>query len=128
MTTNKTTLLVIDDDEHLFRAIRALALAELGPDFVVLHASSGQAALSMMETEDIALCFLDFRMPDMDGLAVLEVLREQYAYIPIIFISGFWFTVFKYIVITLFGDVPDGPILEKRPFFSLFSMQFILLE
>ena len=69
------TLLIIDDDDA-FREGLAETLIDLGHQ--VVQAASGEQAL---ENLDSGLApdavFLDFRLPGMDGIAVLEAMRRQ---------------------------------------------------
>jgi len=69
------TILVIDDDDA-FRDGLAQTLSDLGHR--VLEASSAQAALRMLREAPAPECiFLDFRLPDLDGLALLAQLRDE---------------------------------------------------
>jgi DNA-binding NtrC family response regulator len=68
-------ILVVDDDAD-FREGLAETLGDLGHS--VLEAHSGEQALEMLEAGTPVDCvFLDFRLPGMDGLAVLAALRAH---------------------------------------------------
>ena len=62
---------LIVDDEPLARQAVRLALDRDREVRVVAECSSGRAALEVIEREDIALLFLDIRMPGLDGLEAL---------------------------------------------------------
>ena len=68
------TLLIVDDDDA-FREGLAETLADLGHQ--VVQAASGREALEQLSGAAPGAIFLDFRLPDMDGLAVLEAMRRQ---------------------------------------------------
>jgi DNA-binding NtrC family response regulator len=66
------TILVIDD-ESLIRRTISRRLASSGYD--VLEAEDGQQAIERAAT-GVDLAILDYRLPDMDGLAVLKQLKQ----------------------------------------------------
>jgi adenylate cyclase len=67
-------ILVIDDEE----SNRSLLCRRLGRHgYSVSEASSGAVALRMIEAESFDLVLLDFVMPEMDGLAVLDAIRRS---------------------------------------------------
>ena len=53
----------------------------------MLRAATGEAALQMMEKEDVDLMLLDVRLPGISGFEVLKIVRENYPYIEVIVIS-----------------------------------------
>lgn len=60
-------------------------------EHAVVVASDGRAALeALSQHPDIAAIFADIRMPDLDGLGLVEAVRErtETAGIPVIFVSG----------------------------------------
>ena len=84
MTTNKTTILVVEDN-----AInRAVLGGILSPTYTVLEAENGREALAILQEhkEDISLILLDIVMPVMDGYAFLSHIGADPAYfsIPVI--------------------------------------------
>jgi CheY-like chemotaxis protein len=80
-------VLVVDDEPDVLLATRLL-LQNAG--YSVLEATSGEEALGMMEKTELDAVFLDLRMPDMDGLAVLEELgaRGHLEHVPVIVLSA----------------------------------------
>lgn len=65
-------VLVVDDDSRVAEAMRRM-LAGAGHQVAVAH--GGFEALEMIERQPPDLMVLDFRMPDLDGVDVLEELR-----------------------------------------------------
>jgi len=80
------TILVVDDNESI-RTVLKDRLRAMG--FVVVTASDGRKALEVMRSSWIDGILLDFEMPVMDGLSVLQELRECHARIPVLMMSGY---------------------------------------
>ena len=78
-------ILVIDDDIAVQMTIRIL-LERAGHSVVV--ASDGRKALSIFETGNFDLMFLDIFMPGMDGLETMRLVHQQRPLTPVIVISG----------------------------------------
>jgi DNA-binding response OmpR family regulator/drug/metabolite transporter (DMT)-like permease len=79
---------LIVDDQGLSRRKMAMAVKHLGREWI--EADSGEAALAILQDNDVDLILLDIMMPGMDGFAVLEALRadKRLAVIPVLVISG----------------------------------------
>ncbi|ASU34731.1 response regulator [Mucilaginibacter xinganensis] len=80
-------ILLIDDDNNI-RALTSKILEQSGYD--VMQSENGMAGVSVaiQNKPDLILC--DVKMPDLDGFAVLNMLKEnqETAYIPFIFITA----------------------------------------
>ena len=70
----KSTLLLVDDDRLI---LSTLADGLRAAGFVVLEASSGEAALRLALEADPDLAICDVRMPGMSGLELAPCLQEQ---------------------------------------------------
>lgn len=68
-------LLVVDDEPDILDATRDLLALSL-PDVRILTARSGAQALALMERERIDVVLTDYKMPGMDGVALLERVRR----------------------------------------------------
>lgn len=79
--TKKCKVLIVDDDCELRRVIAA-QLTSLGLDCI--EAIDGKEALQLIESEAPDLVLLDLIMPELDGFAVVNELRqsEQNSQIP----------------------------------------------
>ena len=79
-------VLVVDDEAVVRTAIRRI-LDKPGLD--VKLAESGEQALESMAEQPAALVLLDMKMPGMDGLEVLKVLRSNFPATMVIMITGY---------------------------------------
>jgi two-component system response regulator HydG len=79
-------ILLVDDD-RAFRLSTAELLREDGHE--VVEAENGAQAAEALQVGLFDLMLLDLRMPGLDGLRMVEVLRERGEPIPILMISGF---------------------------------------
>ncbi|MBI1216369.1 MAG: response regulator [Alphaproteobacteria bacterium] len=70
-----TRLLVIDDDETDRMAIRRY-LTRPDLDYEIEEAAMGGEALEILSRENFACVFVDYRLPDMDGIALLRELYD----------------------------------------------------
>ena len=84
MSTKPKTLLIVDDDEGMRDTLTAI----LRRDYTVLTASTGEAGLETLARVDVDLMLLDVRLPNIGGLDVLRIAKEQYPRIEAIVISA----------------------------------------
>jgi CheY-like chemotaxis protein len=70
-------ILLADDDPDLLDMYRDI-LTQLPSQPEVHTAASGSRALAMLEAEPFQLLICDLRMPKMDGLQVLAIVRRKY--------------------------------------------------
>ena len=78
-------LLIVDDEENI-RFTLAQALAALPVE--IDTAADGQQALEKVETTKFSAILLDLRMPGIDGMQVLEQLRDSRPEIPVVIITA----------------------------------------
>src|SRR5918912_273571 len=71
---NTTPLILIAEDEDLMRVILTRLLEEAG--YRVASASNAEEALEHFAIEDVALVLTDIRMSGMDGLALLDKIKD----------------------------------------------------
>lgn len=81
-------ILIVDDDSILLESIADLLLLA---DFQVITAGNGIEALQAMERRQPDCIVTDVMMPEMDGFALLETVRqnEDWEEIPIILITAY---------------------------------------
>ncbi len=78
-------ILVIDDDRNVREAV-ASYLSRLGHE--VREAQDGRRGLKAIAEGDIDLVISDINMPEMDGIEVINALREAATGAPLIAMSG----------------------------------------
>lgn len=86
MIKDRPRILVVDDEE----SIRLLYKGELEDEgYEVILASSGGEALELFDKVQPDLVTLDIKMPGMDGLKVLEKIRERSVEVPVILCTAY---------------------------------------
>jgi len=78
-------ILVIDDERTIRRALTEILVFE---EFEVDEAENGKQGLDKAKTEAYDIIFCDIKMPEMDGMEVLEGLQKAKIETPVIMISG----------------------------------------
>ncbi|ACL66813.1 two component, sigma54 specific, transcriptional regulator, Fis family [Anaeromyxobacter dehalogenans 2CP-1] len=79
------TVLVVDDERNIQLTLsRALSME----GYAVETASGGREALEKIAALPVDVVVMDVRMPDLDGLAVLQRARETRPELPIVIMSG----------------------------------------
>jgi UDP-3-O-[3-hydroxymyristoyl] N-acetylglucosamine deacetylase len=78
-------ILVVDDEEKIRQSLRGV-LSDEG--YVITEAGDGLAALAKLESEPPDLVILDVWLPEMDGISLLERIRETHPGLPVIIICG----------------------------------------
>jgi len=87
--TEKPEILVVDDS----KVIRLAAKKMLGNDYEIHLAEDGQVAWELLQKDnDISVVFTDLSMPNMDGMELLELIRnsdvENIVALPVIILTG----------------------------------------
>lgn len=82
------TILIVEDDLEIGFVLAQLLKEEIPAR--VLFATDGFQALKMLRVLHPTLCVLDYQLPQMDGLELVEHLRATSGYeqIPIVFMSA----------------------------------------
>lgn len=78
-------ILVVDDDPDILEIIQD-RLESYG--FAVVTASNGLEALEKLRKVKVHGVLLDIRMPVMDGMETLRVIRQDYPELPVIMITA----------------------------------------
>jgi len=82
---SEANVLVVDDEKNILTSM-GMALEANG--YEVDTAENGRDALSAIEGRDYDVVLLDVKMPDIDGLEVLEKARESHQDLIVIIMSG----------------------------------------
>ena len=81
-------VVVADDHELMVEGVR-LALAQAADDFeIVASTTRGEQVLPLVARHQPDLVLLDLRMPGMDGLTCLELLRRRHPQVKPVVLSG----------------------------------------
>ncbi|HJR77368.1 MAG TPA: HD domain-containing phosphohydrolase [Nitrospiraceae bacterium] len=81
----KPSVLVVDDETGPRDALKVI----LRPFFTIHAAASAQAALQVLKQQHIDLITLDQKLPDRQGIELLQDIKHQYADIEVIIITGY---------------------------------------
>jgi len=82
---NNIKVLIADDEvEFASTLVTRLQLRK----FNITMVTSGEATLKAVEKERPDVLLLDLKMPDLDGLEVLAKLKDRYADIKVIILTG----------------------------------------
>lgn len=79
-------LMLVDDEENILRSLQRILRKE---PYELETATSGEAALSMMEEQKFDLVISDARMPGMDGPTLLAKIKKKWPYCIRILLTGY---------------------------------------
>ena len=85
MPAQKPTVLVIDDEAGPRDALKVI----LRPFFNIQSAESAQAAINVLNHQQIDLITLDQKLPDRQGMDLLQEIKQDHANIEVIIITGY---------------------------------------
>lgn len=85
--TDKRTILVVDDEFSILETLVELLTWE---GYDTMTAGDGEAAIVALEQRTPDLVLLDYMMPAMDGMRVLERMRAdvRWATVPVVFMTA----------------------------------------
>ncbi|MDR0737990.1 MAG: sigma-54 dependent transcriptional regulator [Prevotellaceae bacterium] len=78
-------ILVVDDERSIRNTMKNILEYE---GYEVMLAEKGEDALAAAEANNFDVIFCDIKMPEMDGIEILDKLQEKHPEIPVIMISG----------------------------------------
>lgn len=78
--------ILLVDDSRTIRNIQKNVLAQLGHTDV-LEAADGVEALGVLSAQRPDLVLIDWNMPNMDGLALVQKIREKDKLLPLIMVT-----------------------------------------
>ncbi len=82
----KRTVLFVDDEERVLGCLKGGLLDE---PYKTLFADSGKEALEILQENEVHVIVTDMRMPDMDGLELLGIVKKDYPNIVRMVLSGY---------------------------------------
>ena len=87
MTEKKNYRILIVDDEVEYQTVFSYILSAGG--YMVETASSGREALEKLEKESFDLVMTDFKIPEMDGLALMKEVKDKHPGTEVMIITAF---------------------------------------
>ncbi|NMC99203.1 MAG: sigma-54-dependent Fis family transcriptional regulator [Bacteroidales bacterium] len=79
------SILIVDDERSIRNSLKEILEHE---DFIIETAESGHQALEILKQKQADLVLCDIKMPQMDGIELLEILQKEYSSTPVVMISG----------------------------------------
>ncbi|HIW34611.1 MAG TPA: helix-turn-helix domain-containing protein [Candidatus Paenibacillus intestinavium] len=83
------SVLIIDDEEPLREAIKILGLWEELGVLQLYEAANGREALHILEHYTVHIALVDMKMPELNGVQLLQLIEEKYPEVLSIVISGY---------------------------------------
>lgn len=83
-------ILVVDDSMVMRNIIRNTLLEKNIKGVEILEAPNGKKAFEMLDHDTFDLLFLDWNMPELDGLQLVKLLRvmDKYRSMPIVMVTA----------------------------------------
>jgi two-component system, NtrC family, nitrogen regulation response regulator NtrX len=79
------TILIVDDEESVRKSLAGVMRDE---GYEVVTAASGKEGIELLSEAQPSIALLDIAMPDMDGIATLQTIRELKPELPVIMVTG----------------------------------------
>jgi len=102
LCNSMSNLLIIDDEDKLRSLLKRILELE---DYQVYTVGNAQAALTLLQKESIDVVLSDVKLPDMNGLDLLEQIKSLYPSIEVV-------------MLTAYGTIDDGVKAIKKGAFD----------
>ena len=99
----KHSVLFVDDEERVLKSLKRGLISE---PYRALFASGGKQALEILEVEPVQVIVSDMKMPEMNGLELLQEVAQKYPDIIRLVLSGYSHTS------TVIAAVNEGQIFR----------------
>jgi DNA-binding NtrC family response regulator len=83
----KDRLLIVDDEPDMLQLLKRSLAPDLGCD--LLTAPSGEAALRILAAGRVDLVLADIKMPGMDGLELLDLIKRQFPDLTVMMMTAY---------------------------------------
>jgi len=84
--TTQETILIVDDEPDLLRLLKRSLQEDLGCQ--VETATSGPEALKLLKEVVVDVALIDMKMPNMDGLDLLELILEDHPWMTVVMMTA----------------------------------------
>lgn len=81
-------VLIVDDSEADVESLDRMLRKQFGGSVQITQAESGHEALVRLDDQHFDIALVDYRLPDMDGLAVLDELTKTHADVATVLLTG----------------------------------------
>ena len=88
LTDTSRTLLIVDDSKADRTIYRRYLLDDPHQDYNVFEANCAEQGLDLCQNQCFDAILLDFKLPDMTGLQVLDILKQQHPHTAVIMLTG----------------------------------------
>jgi CheY-like chemotaxis protein len=89
MATKATNKVLVVDDEETLTWSMTKTLAKDKGKYELVIANTGSEALNVLERDPIDVVVTDIKMPDIDGLELLSIIRKQYPSTKVIIMTAY---------------------------------------
>ena len=79
-------ILIVDDEENMLNMLKNFFLIN---DYECETATNGLEALEVLKKDHIDIVITDMKMPKMDGMELLKIIRQKYEKISAVIMTGF---------------------------------------
>jgi len=79
-------ILIVDDNPNM--SVLLSDILEIF-EYEGKQAADGHEALNKLKNDDFAMVFTDLRMPKMDGIDLLNTIKEDHPELPVVVITGY---------------------------------------
>ncbi len=79
------SILIVDDERSIRNSLKDILEHE---DYTIETAESGHQALEILKQKSLDLVLSDIKMPQMDGVELLEKMQKDFPTVPVVMISG----------------------------------------
>lgn len=87
--SDRKTVLFVDDELPLLQLVGELMSARSGGAWEIILAESGAKALACLKDHNVDLVVVDARMPVMNGLQFVRMVRPKYPHVPVVLLTGY---------------------------------------
>jgi len=88
MTKEKLKVLIVEDNPTDALVVKKRLQKDSAFDYEVTHVVSGEEALMSLEKNSYDIMLLDYNLPKMGGMEILEVIKRKNIEVPVVMVTG----------------------------------------